>query len=185
MPLQRLLPTGVALFAAAALHAQPYATKPLIADKFRQLEELLPTPNDQRTASGAPGRAYWQQRADYTIDAELDDTNQSITGRETIVYTNRSPDTLTYLWVQLDANIFAKDSDNRTTTSGSPRATPGSAVASGTTSGGTTTDRLSYRSLESILLQETYDSNLKVTAVTDSAGAPLPHTIVKTMMRVD
>ncbi len=80
-------------------------------DKFRQLEEILPTPNEQRTASGAPGRAYWQQRADYDIDVELDDAKQRITGKETVTYYNQSPDTLTYLWLQLDQNLFRKDSD--------------------------------------------------------------------------
>ena len=74
-------------------------------DKFRQLEEVLPTPNDYRTASGAPGHAYWQQKVDYVIDVELDDAKQRIIGRETITYTNNSPDTLTYLWLQLDANL--------------------------------------------------------------------------------
>src|SRR5215208_158766 len=81
------------------------------SDKFRQLEEILPTPNEYRTASGAPGHRYWQQRADYKVDVELDDANQRISGSETITYFNNSPDTLTYLWVQLDQNIFAKDSD--------------------------------------------------------------------------
>ena len=75
------------------------------ADKFRQLEELLPTPNDYRTASGAPGHRYWQQKVDYQIDVELDDATQRIIGREVITYTNNSPDTLNYLWLQLDANI--------------------------------------------------------------------------------
>ena len=54
------------------------------SDKFRQLEEILPTPNEQRAASGAPGRSYWQQRADYQINVELDDVNQRITASETI-----------------------------------------------------------------------------------------------------
>ena len=80
-------------------------------DKFKQLEEILPTPNDYRTASGAPGYRYWQQRADYVIDVELDEVNRRITGRETISYRNNSPETLTYLWLQLDQNIFRKDSD--------------------------------------------------------------------------
>ena len=61
-------------------------------DKFRQLEEILPTPNDERAASGAPGRGYWQQRADYNIKAELDDARQRITATETITYYNNSPD---------------------------------------------------------------------------------------------
>src|SRR5437868_14312584 len=85
------------------------------SDKFKQLEEILPTPNEYRTASGAPGSKYWQQRADYKIDVELDDAKQRITGSETITYSNNSPDTLTYLWVQLDQNIFAKDSDTYAT----------------------------------------------------------------------
>ncbi|MFN0100571.1 MAG: M1 family metallopeptidase [Bryobacteraceae bacterium] len=80
-------------------------------DKFRQLEEILPTPNEYRTASGAPGHRYWQQRADYSIDVELDDVNQKIIGRATITYHNNSPDTLTYLWLQLDQNIWEPHSD--------------------------------------------------------------------------
>ena len=71
-------------------------------DKFRQLEEILPTANEYRTASGAPGHKYWQQRADYQIAVELDDVNQRITGAATIDYHNHSPDTLHYLWLQLD-----------------------------------------------------------------------------------
>ena len=166
--------TALALTLTATLLAQPYTTKPLPTDKFRQLEELLPTPNAQRTASGAPGHAYWQQRADYVIDATLDDAKQSLAGAATITYHNASPDALAYLWLQLDPNIFAHDSDNRVT-SGSPRATPGVNPL----------DKFPYASLEALLLQESYDSDLKISAVTDAAGAALPHTVVKTMMRID
>ncbi|MBC7365295.1 MAG: M1 family metallopeptidase [Undibacterium sp.] len=154
--------------------AQPYSTKPLPTDKFRQLEELLPTPNEQRTASGAPGHAYWQQRADYVIDVTLDDAKQAITGTATITYHNASPDALAYLWLQLDPNVFAHTSDTRLT-SGTPRATPGANPL----------DKFPYASLDALLLQETYGSDLKIAKVTDVAGAALPHTIVKTMMRVD
>jgi hypothetical protein len=66
-------------------------------DKFRQLEEVLPTPNEYRTAAGAPGHKYWQQRADYNIKVEVDDEKQRIIGSETIDYHNVSPDTLSYL----------------------------------------------------------------------------------------
>ena len=166
--------TALALTLASTLLAQPYTTKPLPTDKFRQLEELLPTPNAQRTASGAPGHAYWQQRADYVIDATLDDTKQSLTGAATITYHNASPDALAYLWLQLDPNIFAHGSDNRVT-SGIPRATPGVNPL----------DKFPYASLEALLLQESYDSDLKISAVTDAAGTALPHTVVKTMMRID
>ena len=154
--------------------AQPYTTKPLPTDKFRQLEELLPTPNAQRTASGAPGHAYWQQRADYVIDAPLADTKQSLTGAATITYHNASPDALAYLWLQLDPNIFAHGSDNRVT-SGIPRATPGANPL----------DKFPYASLEALLLQESYDSDLEISAVADAASTALSHTVVKTMMRID
>ena len=71
-------------------------------DRFYQIDEWLPTPNDQRTASGAPGPEYWQQRADYKISVALDDANQRITGVARIDYHNESPHVLNYLWVQLD-----------------------------------------------------------------------------------
>ncbi|MBK9536307.1 MAG: hypothetical protein IPO10_14250 [Flavobacteriales bacterium] len=80
-------------------------------DKFRQLDQELPTPNEQRTASGAPGHAYWQMKADYDIKVEIDDATQKLTGTETITYHNQSPDKLDYLWLQLDGNIFEPGSD--------------------------------------------------------------------------
>ncbi|HML58643.1 MAG TPA: M1 family peptidase, partial [Ferruginibacter sp.] len=73
-------------------------------NRFEQLGTILPTPNAYRTASGAPGPQYWQQRADYDITCELDETERKLTGVETITYTNNSPDVLTYLWLQLDEN---------------------------------------------------------------------------------
>src|SRR5712675_1319276 len=77
--------------------------------KFEQLDQVLPTPNEYRTGSGSWGIKYWQQQADYEIAAELNDDNQSISGRETITYSNNSPDALKYLWLQLDQNLFAKE----------------------------------------------------------------------------
>src|SRR5689334_16611878 len=77
--------------------------------KFEQLDQALPTPNEYRTGSGAPGPRYWQQKADFVINVELNDDNQSITGSETITYHNNSPDVLKYLWMQLDQNILSKD----------------------------------------------------------------------------
>ena len=69
-------------------------------NKFKQLKDELATPNSQRTASGAPGVNYTQQKVDYMMDIILDDENQTITGKETIVYHNNSKDKLAYLWVQ-------------------------------------------------------------------------------------
>ena len=70
----------------------------------------LPAPNLMRTGSGAPGPAYWQQRADYAIEAELDPVTRILRGRERITYTNASPDALDYLWIHLEQNVFRADS---------------------------------------------------------------------------
>src|SRR5687767_1347012 len=78
--------------------------------KFEQLGETLPTPNNNRSASGAPGSNYWQQRADYVINVEVNDNTQLLTGSETITYYNNAPEALKYLWLQLDQNIFADKS---------------------------------------------------------------------------
>ncbi|HKB91486.1 MAG TPA: M1 family metallopeptidase, partial [Opitutaceae bacterium] len=165
---------AAAFVVSSSLALPPDATKAIPTDKFRSLEEILPTPNEQRSASGAPGHSYWQQRADHEISVELDDANQSITGSEKITYHNTSPDTLTYLWLQLDPNLFAKHSDTRLT-SGLPRNPSGTANL----------EKFPYKGLEALLLQENYEGALTVDGVTDSTNQPLPHTIVKTMMRVD
>src|SRR5690606_16498418 len=75
--------------------------------KFEQLQQELPTPNSYRSASGAPGSKYWQQRADYVINVEVDDNTQVLTGSETITYYNNAPEALKYLWLQLDQNHFS------------------------------------------------------------------------------
>jgi hypothetical protein len=136
------------------------------SDKFRQLEEILPTANEYRTASGAPGHKYWQQRADYRIDVDLDDEKQRINGTETINYHNFSPDALTYLWLQLDQNIFAKDS---------------AAIKTQTAPG---FERLPLAVIENLVKRD-FDGGDKITAVRDAKGASLPYTVVGTMMRVD
>ena len=79
-------------------------------EAFAQLDDVWPTPSDTRTGSGAPGPGYWQQKVDYEIQVTLDDSRQRLKGVEEISYKNNSPDTLTYLWVQLDQNRHAIDS---------------------------------------------------------------------------
>ncbi|MEO6588916.1 MAG: M1 family metallopeptidase [Pyrinomonadaceae bacterium] len=139
-------------------------------DKFRQLEEILPTANEYRTASGAPGHKYWQQRADYVIDVELDDVNQRIIGKETVTYKNLSPDTLTYIWLQLDQNIYAKDSDSvLTRTAPNLTANENGVPIS-------TVEQLATR---------TYDGRITLNTVKDAKGNNLKYTVVKTMMRID
>jgi hypothetical protein len=84
-------------------------------DKFRQLDEFFPSPNLSRPATGEPGPMYWQQRADYKIQIKLNEDARSVEGSETITYTNNSPLALKYIWLQLDQNIFAKESINNST----------------------------------------------------------------------
>jgi len=84
-------------------------------DKFRQLDEVFPSPNLNRPPTGEPGPSYWQQRADYKIKIKLDELNRSVQGSEVITYKNNSPLKLNYVWLQLDQNIFDKDSINNLT----------------------------------------------------------------------
>ncbi|MDQ6787417.1 MAG: M1 family metallopeptidase [Acidobacteriota bacterium] len=163
MFLKRLVVIILVLLCAGFAFGQS-KSKP--SDKFRQLEEILPTPNEQRTASGAPGNRYWQQRADYSIDVELDDANQRIAGKETVTYKNQSPDTLDYIWLQIDQNIYAKDSDTQLTRTMSDL------------------KNVTPSQIEQLAARE-YDGRINITNVSDAAGKPLKYTIVKTMMRID
>jgi len=145
-------------------------------DKFRQLDELLPTPTDTRTASGAPGHAYWQQRADYKIRAKLDEAKHAITGVETVTYHNNSPDTLNYLWLQLDQNLFKPNSNGRTSATvvsreAWARATPETGVK--------------FDAMRTMLESRLFDGGFNITAVKDAGGAPLHYVINGTMMRID
>ncbi len=92
-----------------------------MARQVRAARAALPTPNEYRTGSGAPGPKYWQQKADYVISVELNDGNQSLTGSETITYHNNSPDVLKYLWMQLDQNILAQENSLNKTNSSAVR----------------------------------------------------------------
>ena len=103
------------LCCSAAAQAAISQTKGDFEDKFRQLDEVLPTPNVYRNAAGEPGHAYWQQEVDYQIDARLNEDKRSLSASQTIVYSNNSPDTLKYLWLQLDQNRFRADSIAETT----------------------------------------------------------------------
>jgi hypothetical protein len=146
-------------------------------DKFRQLEEMLPTPTTIRTASGAPGAAYWQQRADYSIRATLDESRRTLTGSETITYHNNSPDALSYLWVQLDQNIYKPNSDARTTALVPSR--DAWANAKDADAG------LKFDGLRSTLEGTTFEGGFNIGAVKDSSGRPLRYVINRTMMRID
>jgi hypothetical protein len=133
---------------------------------FRQLGSELPTPNTYRTASGAPGESYWQQRADYDIKVEVDDNTQRLIGKETITYTNNSPHVLTYVWVQLDQNIVDPESDTYKTKTN------------------TMSERTTMTQLNA-MFDNSFDGGFKLEYVRDIMGKDLKFTVNKTMMRVD
>ena len=133
--------------------------------KFEQLGTSLPTPNTYRTASGAPGKDYWQQRADYKIELTLDDVKQEIEGTETITYFNQSPDPLDYLWLQLDQNFRAQDSETPLVTEYFMKN--------------------SLSSKELFTIQNNFDGGFRIDKVLDDAGQPLAYFINKTMMRIN
>lgn len=145
-------------------------------DAFRQLDVDLPTANVYRTASGAPGPQYWQQRADYKIDVALDENLRRITASETVSYTNQSPDTLRYIWLQLDQNRFRDDSTARMSET---------AADPGTTADIEQRDIISYATLarEQSFADHTHGD--EILNVTDSRGRALSYTIVDTVMRID
>ncbi|MDQ1813940.1 M1 family metallopeptidase [Massilia sp. CCM 9210] len=165
----------LSLALAACLACSIAAAQPF-DDKFRQLDELLPTPGITRTASGAPGHAYWQQRADYKLRATLDEAKRRIDGAGTVTYHNNSPDTLSYLWVQLDQNMFRADSDNRAIATVPSREAWAKA---------TEADGMKFEAMRFIVESRAFDGGFNITGLTDAGGQPLKYTINKTMMRID
>ena len=136
-------------------------------NKFSQMYDLLATPNMFRTASGAPGPAYYQQQADYKIDIELDDKNSKLSGSETITYFNNSPDTLAYLWLQLDQNQAAKNSQ-------SPLA-----------ENQRTQEVFTPNNFANKFLKQELERGFNIEYVKDAKGNSMSYTINQTMMRID
>lgn len=136
-------------------------------NKFSQMYDLMATPNMFRTASGAPGPAYYQQQADYKMDIELDDKNTRLYGTETITYHNNSPETLEYLWLQLDQNINSRTSKTPLTQSQKMEtAYP--------------PDNFTRN-----FMDQGFDGGYRIEYVNDSKGKPMMYTINQTMMRID
>lgn len=137
-------------------------------NKFEQLGTILTTPNEQRTASGAPGVKYWQQQADYDIKCTLDEKNLLLKGTQTVTYTNNSPDVLTYIWLQLDENEHSTSKN------------AGYQSSSRMPSMSTTqmVDRAAAESQEN-------GYGVNITSLTDASGKKLTYTVNKTMMRVE
>ena len=163
----RKLALSLLALATFALHAQNVNTS-----KFRQLGQELPTPNVYRTASGAPGHEYYQQRADYDMSITLDDETQRIYGEETITYTNNSPDELRYLWVQLDQNMRAQNSTTQQIKTGGIFNQRGA------------TAQTAFNQLKNNQFYD-FDGGFKLAYVKTTSGANLPYTVNNTMMRVD
>ena len=136
-------------------------------NKFEQLGTILATPNEYRTASGAPGPKYWQQRADYDITCTLDEANLKLTGSETITYINNSPDVLTYLWLQLDENQHSTQNN--------------AGYQNSSTMNKTMTDNDLKRYEKPT--EDKYGD--KIEKITDATGKDLKYTVNKTMMRVE
>ncbi|MBS1601472.1 MAG: M1 family metallopeptidase [Bacteroidetes bacterium] len=137
-------------------------------NKFEALGTILPTPNEYRTASGAPGPKYWQQRCDYDITCSLDEDKQWLTGSETITYSNNSPNELTYLWLQLDENEHSSRNNAN--------------YQDGSSMQRLVSDAMLERAARA---HEPNDYGDSITKITDALGKPLRHTINKTMMRVE
>ncbi|MBB4078779.1 hypothetical protein GGR28_001396 [Lewinella aquimaris] len=156
-----LLSLWVCLAVAAPLFSQQDNTK----NPFRQLDSELPTPNVYRNAAGAPGHMYWQQQADYEMDIRLDDEQQRIYGTEKITYHNNSPDPLDYLWIQLDQNVRALDSDTYKTSTNELG------------------ERMTLNQLSR--LEPSFEGGFNIDYVRDAGGKEMTYHIQKTMMRVE
>jgi hypothetical protein len=136
-------------------------------NKFSQMYAEMATPNMFRTASGAPGPAYYQQRADYKINLELDDKATKMYGSETVTYYNNAPESLDYLWVQLDQNIARRDSQTPLIDSQTmPQAT-------------------SVENFTKTYMGKGFDGGFNLEYVKDEKGNGMKYTVNNTMMRID
>ncbi|HEX5153604.1 MAG TPA: M1 family metallopeptidase [Parafilimonas sp.] len=160
-----LMMAGISAIAQSQFYNNPQSSH---GNRFEDLGFLLPTPNEYRTASGAPGPKYWQQKANYDIDVTLDEQKNYVYGKETVTYFNQSPDKLDYLWIQLDENIHNPKSDNNTDNTGK------------------ITDHLTQSQLLNFDPSKKMDGyGVNLIKVADAAGNNLTYTVVQTMMRID
>ncbi|MBL4900263.1 MAG: M1 family metallopeptidase [Colwellia sp.] len=154
-------------FTSNLVSVNAQAKSSISGDKFRQLAEVLPTPNVYRTASGAPGHQYWQQQVDYDIEVKLDDKTQQLTGSEILNYQNNSPDTLRYIWLQLDQNKLTRGSDAKLSKSTAPL------------------KKVTYRSVRQMIESPKFNGGYQITKVSASNGKPIHYVINGTMLRID
>jgi len=160
-----LLLFTISSFAQEAPKATPSSERN--PDKFKQMYDLLATPNMYRTASGAPGPEYYQQQADYKINVELDDKNTKLYGEETITYTNNAKESLDYLWLQLDQNQQSRKS------------------LSPLVNGEKTDPAMGVQGFSRKYLEEKFDGGFNIEFLKDATGKPMQYTINQTMMRIE
>lgn len=153
-------------------------TKGNFVDKFRQLDESLPTPNVYRAATGEPGEKYWQQRADYQIKVRLDEQLRRIEAYESIRYYNKSPHTLKYIWIQLDQNIFKNDSMAELTATFNSKPTVNLGGIDGPA-------RLSLNQLRRQQFMADNELGFSINKIVDGDGKPLEFVVVGTNLRID
>lgn len=135
--------------------------------KFEQLGHLITPPGPYRTASGAPGKEYWQQRADYLIKASIDESTNTLTGEETVTYYNNSPDALPYLWLQLEQNINKKGNEDF-----------------GDSFGGIG-DSVTTLQMQYLVRPLDFDAGCQIKSVKDKSGNPIDFIVNNTMMKVN
>lgn len=157
-------------------------TKGDFVDKFRQLDEDLPTPNAYRNAGGEPGQEYWQQQVDYVINVELNEKKRALVADQTITYHNNSPYALRYLWLQLDQNRFKSDSlaERSVEFGGLGRRGPTTRKADGKTKAG-----ISFGELRRLHWLEDNEPGYKILSVTDANRGAMTYTVKGTQMRID
>jgi len=169
-----VLPLAVS---SAVMASSVEQTKGSFVDKFRQLDEALPTPNVYRSAAGEPAEHYWQQQVNYEIDAKLDEKKRRLTASQTIEYKNNSPHTLKYLWLQLDQNIFKSDSIAEMTSTFNGKTLQGDPQPKST--------KLSLGQLRRQQFMADNELGYQIANVKDEDGKELKVTVVDTLMRID
>ena len=164
------------MLCAQVSFADPIAqTKGTFEDKFRQLDESLPTPNIYRNAAGEPGQQYWQQQVDYKIKASLDEEKRRLSGSQTIEYKNNSPYTLKYLWLQLDQNIFKSDSMAEVTSTFGGGSSPNNEMPA----------KISLDELRNLQFLADHELGYQLDNIKLADGTALKFVVVGTQMRID
>lgn len=137
------------------------------ADPFAQIDALLPSPTEARLPSGAPGPAYWQQKVSYKLDLTIDEDHKMLRGKEHVRYENKSPHTLTFLWLQLESNSFAPFSDGALSKTWKD------------------TGEVTVLDFRRLLMANEFDGSTRILGIKDAAGGALTYTTNKGMMKVD